>query len=117
MGNEMDNKFIPKTTTGTISDSGAKVTSVYGESKVKVYGVHEPELETISHMNTATVVFFSIGSFCLQNIVSGGDITWDSLLNPSVLATLCFFIGGIYTFFTGKSTIGKIKDSHKGQSN
>lgn len=76
------------------------------------YNVSEPELDTVSIMNTGTIVFFSIGSFCLQNVIATKDFSWVSLLDPNVLATIFFFIAGIYTLLTGKSVVKKIKDGH-----
>ena len=99
-------------TSKTNMQFGTVVNSVYGERTVRVFGVHEPELDSVSYVNTKTIISFSIGSFCLQNIISDVPLKFGSLLNPSVLATLFFFSVGLYEFCNGKNIIKKIKGSH-----
>ena len=69
---------------------GAKIVSIYVERKMKVYAVPEPELSSISLLNTIAIVCFSVGSFLISQAIDLfrdkviGDV--EKQLSPDALA-------------------------------
>ncbi len=74
---------------------GSTVKSVYVEREMKVYAIHEPELDSISFFNTASLTLFSAGSFALSVATNNGfniSILGD---HATWLSILMFVLGGI----------------------
>lgn len=89
--------------------SGAKIKSVYAERQVKVFAVHEPELKTVSYLNTAATTCFSIGAFFLSNVLKAKF----SIQDTASQATIILFLIGIIATFFKRGIIKDIKDQSK----
>lgn len=92
---------------------GAKIVSVYVERKVTVYAIHEPELTTISYLNSAATACFSIGAFFLPFSLQASVFYKD----PTAWATCIFFIGGLIATLFRCGIVREIKrQSHSGEN-
>lgn len=101
--------------TGSISyaeASGSKLTSVYVERKVKVYAVHEPELDSISLLNTASLGLFSIASFFLSVAVRDG-FTQEMWSDPTSWFSGSLYFFGIVVLVFKKNIVKKIKEQSR----
>lgn len=105
-----NNEQNPPTEQGSISytnQPGAKIVSVYVERKVKVFAIHEPELTTVSYLNSAATACFSVGAFFLSTVLTPN--TTGFWANPLTWATGLFFLGGIIATFFKCGIIQDIK--------
>lgn len=97
----MDNDKSPKISVAS-SGSHELVKILHTERRMKVYGITENEIRTLTVINVAVVVLFSIGTGC---IAFGIDLHKDLLLTPnlpeqaqvlkSVLRPLSYISGGV----------------------
>ena len=96
------------------TEGGARTISIYTERKIKIYAVSEPELESISYFNTASMVCFSLGSFILSTFIDDlrhpkpDDFHW--IFNPIGWVTAVLFILGILALVKKTSALKKIKE-------
>ncbi len=91
------------------SPSGSKIVSVYVGRKVKVFAVHEPELDNISLLNTASLILFSVASFFLS-VAARNGLNKEIVIDSTIWVSLVLYIlGGIALFFK-KSILKRIKD-------
>jgi hypothetical protein len=92
------------------NEPGAKIVSIYAERKVKVFAIHEPELKTVSYLNTAATAGFAIGAFFLSNLISAPTAVQSIWMNPVTWATVLFFGSGIVATFFKQGILRDIKD-------
>lgn len=96
------------------TEGGARTISIYTERKIKIFAVSEPELESISYFNTASMVCFSLGSFILSTFIDdfkhpkSDDFHWA--LDPIGWVTILLFILGALALFKKTSALKKIKE-------
>ena len=94
---------------------GSSIVSVHTERKVRIFAVHEPELDTLSYLNTATTGLCSLGMLFVSNFFDnlqkpdGGS--WFS--DPFGWAALALFLAAAIAIYTKKGIMGKIKQESK----
>ena len=95
-------------------ESGARTTSLYTERKIKIFGISEPELETVSHFNTSSLACFSFGSFLLNifidNVKEASAETYKWFLDPIGWATGLLYVFGVFALIQRHSIVKKIKN-------
>lgn len=74
------------------SVTGATISTLYGERKLKVFPVLETELSTISYMNTLSTIFLAIGSFLLEKAIDFINGTFNSNSVYFLGALICFIV-------------------------
>lgn len=89
--------------------NGSTITAVYVERKVKVFAVHEPELDNISYLNTISLLIFSTASFLLSVAVKDG-FNSDVWSKQTTWVSIGLYILGAMALFIKKSIVKKIKD-------
>jgi len=94
---------------------GSKIKTLYGERRVKVYPVLEAELSTVSYLNSATLVSFSLASFLIPTDTAG-VFSFELLFSSEGVASLALFIFGLVAFGFRFATIHKIKKKQTKES-
>jgi len=94
--------------TSSSEKNGATITSVYVGRKVKVYAVHEPELNNLSLLNTFSIIMFSAASFVLSIAARNGleNIFKDG---TTLISILLYILGGVGLIFK-RNILKKIKE-------
>ena len=90
---------------------GSKTTSIYTERKVKVFAIHEPELDTLSDFNTFSTVCFSLSTWCFTTAFEHFDTTKDVKVYI-VFGILSLLVGGII-WYKKRGVTNKIKMDSK----
>lgn len=93
---------------------GSKIKSLYGERKVRVFPVLEPEFDTISYLNTASMIAFSLGSFFASS-AARDKIEWVMFKTEPGIISLAFFIFGVIALGMRIWAVHKIKRQHDGE--
>lgn len=93
---------------------GARTISIFMERPMKIFAVAEPELNSISYLNTVSTAFISVGAFFLSIFIGNVDkpkypeYAWSA--DPVGWASLLFFIAGSAALWLKISEIKKIKN-------
>lgn len=97
----------------TNTESGARTTSLYTERKIKIFGISEPELDSVSHFNTSSLTYFSFGSFLINifidNMKEASTETYKWFLDPIGWATGLLYVFGAFALIQRHSIVKKIK--------
>lgn len=89
---------------------GSRTVSLHTERVVKVFAIQESELETLSYLNTAATLCFSLGSFFLNEVWSHSKIQgYQWALDKELLAVIAFYLFATVAIFFRRGTIGRIK--------
>lgn len=75
-------------------DFGSKTTSIYTERQVKVFAIHEPELDTLSNFNDFSLACVSLGTWCLTTAFD----RWGSgkeIISYIVFGIASLLVGGV----------------------
>lgn len=93
---------------------GSKTTSIYTERQVKVFAIHEPELDTLSYFNDFSIVCFSLGTWCLTTAFEHFEVAKDinNIKSYIVFGILSLLAGGI-SWYKKRGVTNKIKMESK----
>jgi hypothetical protein len=93
---------------------GSKTTSIYTERQVKVFAIHEPELDTLSYFNAFSTACFSISTWCFTTAFEHCEAVKDIKNNMIyiVFGILSLLAGGI-SWYKKRGVTNKIKMESK----
>lgn len=106
----MDNNISSSSKLSLPGTAGSRTVSLHTERVIKVFAIQESELETLSYLNTASTLCFSLGSFFLNEVWSHSKIPnyqWTS--DKELLAVIAFYLFAIVAIFFRRGAIGRIK--------
>lgn len=90
--------------------AGSRTVSLHTERVVKVFAIQESELETLSYLNTAATLCFSLGSFFLNEVWSHSKVQGYQLVSDrELLVVIAFYLFAAVAVFFRRGAIGRIK--------
>lgn len=106
----------PEMTFTSPKEPGSSIISVHTERRIKIYAVHESELNALSYLNTASIGLFGLGAFFapyfIDNLVEPEpEYIWWS--DPFGWTALALFVAALVLNFVGKGIMNKIKQESK----
>lgn len=92
-------------------DFGSKTTSIYTERQVRVFAIHEPELDKLSNFNDFSLVCFSLGTWCLTTAFEHYP-TMEDFKVYAVFGIVSLLAGGV-SWHKKRGVTNKIKMESK----
>jgi hypothetical protein len=92
-------------------DFGSKTTSIYTERQVRVFAIHEPELDMLSNFNNISTLFFSISTWCLTTAFDRWGT--DKEIISYILFGITSLIVGVVIWYKKRGITNKIKMESK----
>ena len=90
--------------------AGSRTVSLHTERVVKVFAIQESELETLSYLNSAATLCFSLGSFFLNEVWSHSKVQGYQLASDrELLVVIAFYLFAVVAVFFRRGAIGRIK--------
>lgn len=90
---------------------GSKTTSIYTERQVRVFAIHEPELDKLTNFNDVSLICFSLGTWCLTTLFDRWGT--DKEITIYIVFSIISFLSGLYFWFLKRGVTNKIKVESK----
>lgn len=90
---------------------GSKTTSIYTERQVRVFAIHEPELDKLTNFNDVSLICFSLGTWCLTTLFDRWGT--DKEITIYIVFSIISFLAGLYFWFLKRGVTNKIKVESK----
>jgi len=90
---------------------GSKTTSIYTERQVRVFAIHEPELDKLSNFNDFSLVCFSLGTWCLTTVFD--RLGTEKEIISYVVFSIISYSAGVFCWLLKRGITNKIKKESK----
>ena len=90
---------------------GSKTTSIYTERQVRVFAIHEPELDKLTNFNDFSLICFSLGTWCLTTLFDRWGTDKEIIIY--IVFSIISFSAGLYCWFLKRGVTNKIKVESK----